>query len=58
MLPAPKTFGWTNVVYQMHAYEYDWNNLEKQRHNSESGMATQTLLVPGWISAPLEWAAP
>jgi len=35
-LPCPKKFGWTNVVYQLHAYEYGgWNNPEKQRHKSE-----------------------
>jgi endoglucanase len=37
VLPDPKKFGWTNVVYQMHAYEYDAPyDLEKQRRKSES----------------------
>ena len=29
-LPPPSKFGWSNVVYQMHNYEWDWNNLDKQ----------------------------
>ena len=32
-LPHPDLFGWKNVVYQLHCYEWDWNNLEKQKHN-------------------------
>jgi endoglucanase len=37
VLPDPKKFGWTNVVYQMHAYEYDgWNDLKKQREKTDS----------------------
>lgn len=29
-LPHPDLFGWKNVLYQLHHYEWDWNNLEKQ----------------------------
>jgi endoglucanase len=47
VLPDPKKFGWTNVVYQMHAYEYDWDNLEKQRHNSE-GVIADINAHQGW----------
>ena len=36
VLPAPEDFGWTNVLYQMHSYEWDWNSLEKQRRNTAS----------------------
>ncbi len=34
-LPHPDLFGWSNVVYQMHHYEWDWNNLEKQKHGMD-----------------------
>ena len=47
VLPDPKKFGWTKVVYQMHAYEYDWDNLEKQRHNSE-GVIADINAHQGW----------
>jgi aryl-phospho-beta-D-glucosidase BglC (GH1 family) len=32
-LPHPDLFGWKNVLYQFHSYEWDWNNLEKQKRN-------------------------
>ncbi len=36
VLPKPKDYGWTNVVYQMHAYERDApKDLEKQLQQSE-----------------------
>ena len=30
-LPPPEQFGWKNVLYQTHSYEWDWNNLAKQK---------------------------
>ena len=30
-LPPPEQFGWKNVLYQTHSYEWDWNNLGKQK---------------------------
>jgi aryl-phospho-beta-D-glucosidase BglC (GH1 family) len=29
-LPPPDLFGWKNVLYQMHHYEWDWKSEEKQ----------------------------
>ena len=29
-LPHPDLFGWKNVLYQMHHYEWDWQSEEKQ----------------------------
>lgn len=29
-LPHPDLFGWKNVLYQLHHYEWDWNHKEKQ----------------------------
>lgn len=29
-LPHPDVFGWKNVLYQIHHYEWDWNHPEKQ----------------------------
>jgi endoglucanase len=29
-LPHPDFFGWKNVLYQLHHYEWDWNHQEKQ----------------------------
>lgn len=29
-LPPPDLFGWKNVLYQMHHYEWDWDSEEKQ----------------------------
>lgn len=31
VLPHPDLFGWKNVLYQMHHYEWDWKSEEKQR---------------------------
>ncbi len=36
VLPPPEKFGWTNVVYQAHSYEWDWNNLNKQLASVEN----------------------
>jgi hypothetical protein len=36
VLPPPEKFGWTNIWYQQHSYEWDWNNLEKQKRNSDN----------------------
>lgn len=30
-LPHPDLFGWKNMLYQLHHYEWDWNNLDKQK---------------------------
>ena len=30
VLPPPAKQGWSNVVYQLHHYEWDWNNTDKQ----------------------------
>lgn len=30
-LPHPDLFGWKNILYQMHHYEWDWDNVTKQR---------------------------
>ena len=32
-LPHPDVFGWTNMLYQMHNYEWSWNDLEKQKRS-------------------------
>lgn len=29
-LPHPDLFGWKNILYQVHHYEWDWNHPEKQ----------------------------
>lgn len=29
-LPHPELFGWKNMLYQIHHYEWDWNNADKQ----------------------------
>ena len=31
--PHPDLFGWNNVIYQLHNYEWDWNNLGKQKRS-------------------------
>jgi Cellulase (glycosyl hydrolase family 5) len=43
VLPDPKPRGWTNVVYQIHAYEFPpdpvppgWDDLQKQKDESDS----------------------
>ena len=35
ILPRPETKGWTNMWYQLHNYEWDWNNLEKQIRSTD-----------------------
>ncbi|OYV06803.1 MAG: hypothetical protein CFE26_04355 [Verrucomicrobiales bacterium VVV1] len=30
-LPHPDLFGWKNMLYQLHHYEWDWNDLDKQK---------------------------
>lgn len=30
-LPHPDLFGWKNMLYQLHHYEWDWNHLDKQK---------------------------
>ncbi len=50
VLPPPTHFGWTNVLYEIHAYEWAWNDLEKQRRNSEG--------VVSDIAAHASWKVP
>jgi aryl-phospho-beta-D-glucosidase BglC (GH1 family) len=38
-LPAPGQFGWTNVMYQQHSYEWDWRSLPKQIANTDRQVA-------------------
>lgn len=34
-LPHPDHFGWRNVLYQMHHYEWDWSDAAKQRRGAD-----------------------
>ncbi len=36
VLPPPAKSGWKNVVFEMHGYEFAWDNTEKQLHNIDS----------------------
>jgi aryl-phospho-beta-D-glucosidase BglC (GH1 family) len=38
-LPHPHHFGWSNVLYQMHHYEWDWNHLDKQNRGTDFQVA-------------------
>lgn len=38
-LPDPKTFGWTNVLYQQHSYCWDFKDTEKQKANTDAVIA-------------------
>ena len=65
-LPPPSRFGWTNVLYQTHEYEWAWNDLPKQR----AAVARQVRMfqdhagwaVPGYVgefnpmAKPAAWA--
>ena len=52
-LPPPSRFGWRNVLYQTHSYEWAWNDLSKQR----AAVARQVAMfrdhagwdVPGYV---------
>ncbi|MFO1489658.1 MAG: cellulase family glycosylhydrolase [Kiritimatiellia bacterium] len=35
ILPRPEHFGWANMLYQLHNYEWDWNNLDKQIRSTD-----------------------
>lgn len=52
-LPHPDVFGWTNVLYQMHHYEWDWNDLAKQNRGVDFQVSEwkkhRTFGVPGFI---------
>lgn len=50
VLPPPGKFGWTNVLYQLHSYEWDWKNLEKQKQSIDAQ-------VKDW-NAHREWKVP
>jgi len=50
ILPPPGKFGWTNVLYQLHSYEWDWNNPEKQKWSIDN-------LVADW-KAHRDWNVP
>jgi len=39
VLPPPSQARWKNMLYQMHSYEWDWNNLEKQKKNIDNVVA-------------------
>ena len=65
-LPPPSRFGWRNVLYQTHSYEWAWNDLAKQ----EAAVARQVAMVhahagwdvPGYVgefnpmARPAAWA--
>ncbi len=65
-LPPPARFGWHDVLYQTHEYEWDWNSLPKQR----AAVARQVAMyrdhaawaVPGYVGEfnpmglPAAWA--
>jgi endoglucanase len=36
VLPPPARSGWKNVVYEMHAYEFAWDDTDKQMKNIEN----------------------
>jgi endo-1,4-beta-mannosidase len=38
-LPHPGLFGWTNMLYQLHHYEWDWNSLDKQNRGVDFHVA-------------------
>lgn len=38
-LPHPDFFGWKNVLYQIHHYEWDWDHPEKQIRGVDSQIA-------------------
>jgi len=52
-LPHPDHYGWRNVLYQMHHYEWDWNHLEKQNRGTDFQVAEwrkhRSFGVPGLI---------
>jgi aryl-phospho-beta-D-glucosidase BglC (GH1 family) len=52
-LPHPDVFGWTNVLYQMHHYEWDWDDLAKQNRGVDFQVAEwekhRAYGVPGFI---------
>jgi endoglucanase len=65
-LPPPTRFGWRNVLYQTHSYEWAWNDLAKQK----GAVARQVAMyhdhaawdVPGYVgefnpmAQPAAWA--
>jgi endoglucanase len=52
-LPHPDLFGWKNMLYQIHHYEWDWDNPEKQRRGIDFQLAewqrNKSLGVPAYI---------
>jgi aryl-phospho-beta-D-glucosidase BglC (GH1 family) len=52
-LPHPDLFGWKNMLYQIHHYEWDWNNEQKQLRGVDFHIAewqrNQALGVPGYM---------
>ena len=38
-LPHPDLFGWKNMLYQLHHYEWDWKNEQKQIQGTEFHLA-------------------
>lgn len=52
-LPHPDVFGWSNVLYQMHHYEWDWKDLAKQNRGVDYQVSEwekhRTHGVPGFI---------
>lgn len=52
-LPPPERFGWKNVLYQTHAYEWAWNDLDKQKAMVDRQIADREAhrawQVPGYI---------
>ncbi len=36
VLPRPTVSGWKNVVYEMHGYDFAWDNTDKQMQNIDS----------------------
>ena len=59
-LPHPDLFGWKNVLYQMHHYEWDWKSGEKQLGSidfqvSEWNKHKNSACPPSWASST-RWA--
>jgi endoglucanase len=50
VLPRPEKFGWTNVLYQVHSYEWAWNDLNKQLASTRNLIAS--------VEGHREWNVP
>ena len=47
ILLDPKTYGWSNVVYEMHSYNWNWNDTPSQISNTD-GQVNDWKAHQGW----------